>query len=185
MVVQRISDSDTANFLFFIDEIEKAVEDERYPSLLNVLHSLWESETARKFHDDFLELPINAAYINWIAAANSLNRIPASILSRATVYHIALPTTEQMHRMIDGFYAAYRAEYRMEHCTPAKLNDEVVRALVQESPRDAKKRLGLALARAFLANSQYAEIRLHHLPLLYGNVSQKEDECVSITGLLH
>lgn len=138
-VVQRMSDSDTANFLFFIDEIEKAVKDERYPSPLNVLHSLWEPETARKFHDDFLELPINAAYINWIAAANSLNRIPASILSRATVYHIALPTTEQMHRMIDGFYAAYRAEYRMEHCTPAKLNDEVIRALAKESPRDAKK----------------------------------------------
>ncbi|WP_153064036.1 hypothetical protein [Neisseria lactamica] len=111
-----------------------------------------------------------------------MNRIPASILSRATVYHIALPTTEQMHRMIDGFYASYRAEYRMEHCTPAKLNDEVVRALAKESPRDAKKRLGLALARAFLANSQYAEIKLHHLPLLYGNVSQTEDECVSITG---
>lgn len=184
-VVQRMSDSDTANFLFFIDEIEKAVKDERYPSPLNVLHSLWESETARKFHDDFLELPINTAYINWIAAANSLNRIPASILSRATVYHIALPTTEQMHRMIDGFYASYRAEYRVEHCTPAKLNDEVVRALAKESPRDAKKRLGLALARAFLANSQYAEIKLHHLPLLYGNVSQTEDECVSITGLLH
>ena len=73
----------------------------------------------------------------------------------------------------------------MEHCTPAKLNDEVIRALAKESPRDAKKKLGLALARAFLANRQYAEIKLHHLPLLYNNVSPIEDECESITGLLH
>ena len=68
---------------------------------------------------------------------------------------------------------------------PTVPNTEVIRALAKESPRDAKKKLGLALARAFLVNRQYAEIKLHHLPLLYSNVSPIEDECESIPGMLH
>ncbi|WP_303066043.1 AAA family ATPase [Alysiella sp.] len=168
-LLKNMANSPIANFLFFLDEIDKGVRDTRFPSPSDVLHALWEPDTAIKFQDECVHVPIDASHINWIAAANRIETIPNSILSRANVYEIELPDENQMHTIINQVYQRLRQEHQLQDCLPETLNDEVMAQLLMYAPRDMKKRLYLALARAYAANPQKTHIALHHLPKLHGD----------------
>src|SRR3989338_3997976 len=58
-----------ANPVMVIDEVDKAGGDSQYDPL-GALYSLFEHDTASQFIDEFVEIPVDASSVVWIATAN-------------------------------------------------------------------------------------------------------------------
>lgn len=86
------------NPVFLLDEIDKAVESSRYDPL-GCLYALLEAESARRFTDEFAELPIDAGWFSWVATANGLERLPAPIQSRLVVFEVRRPTACELRQI--------------------------------------------------------------------------------------
>lgn len=89
-VAQLLLDSNCASPVVVIDEIEKASPINPTETPINVLHSLLERENASRFTDEFLEVPLRADHIIWLATANDLSPLPASIVDRLIAFEISL-----------------------------------------------------------------------------------------------
>ena len=89
-VAQLLIDSSCASPVIVIDEIEKASPINPSETPINVLHSLLERENASRFTDEFVEVPLRADQIIWIATANDLSPLPASIVDRLIAFEITL-----------------------------------------------------------------------------------------------
>jgi ATP-dependent Lon protease len=89
-VAQLLLDSSCASPIIVIDEIEKASPINPSETPINVLHSLLERENASRFTDEFVEVPMRADHIIWIATANDLSPLPASIVDRLIAFEITL-----------------------------------------------------------------------------------------------
>src|SRR6476659_2051386 len=82
-----------ANPVIVVDELDKASSDGQYDPL-GALYELLEVETATRFVDEFVELPIDASGAVWLATANDPARIPEPLLNRMTVYESDAPDAE-------------------------------------------------------------------------------------------
>ncbi len=89
-VAQLLIDSSCASPVIVIDEIEKASPLNPSETPINVLHSLLERENASRFTDEFVEVPLRADHIIWIATANDLSPLPPSIVDRLIAFEITL-----------------------------------------------------------------------------------------------
>lgn len=89
-VAQLLIDSSCASPVVVIDEVEKASPLNPTETPINVLHSLLERENASRFTDEFLEVPLRADAIIWVATANSLAPLPDSIVDRLIAFEITL-----------------------------------------------------------------------------------------------
>ena len=86
-VFDTFLNGDYANPVIVVDELDKASADGQYDPL-GALYELLEIETATRFVDEFVELPIDASGAVWLATANDAARIPEPLLNRLAVYEI-------------------------------------------------------------------------------------------------
>lgn len=93
-VFKSLYESDVANPLCFLDEIDKFGHPDLSP-VEPVLLSILENHTAKEFIDEFWNFKMNASNINWIATANNVKRISEPLLSRFSVFEISLPNYEE------------------------------------------------------------------------------------------
>lgn len=93
-VAQLLLDSSCASPVIVIDELEKASPINPAERPENVLHSLLERENASRFTDEFLEVPLRADAIIWVATANSLAPLPDSIVDRLIAFEITLEPSQ-------------------------------------------------------------------------------------------
>lgn len=137
-----------ANPLVILDEVDKSVPDRYDP--LGPLYSLLEAETARTFQDQSIpDLYIDASHVRFIATANDVSAIPAPLLSRTLVFHIAAPAAAQLQRIVQRIYQGIvdRIGVPMRAPVPA----EILKRASELSPREAKVRLECAIAQAVCA----------------------------------
>src|ERR671922_2849715 len=93
-----------ANPVIVVDELDKASTDGQYDPL-GALYELLEVETATRFIDEFVELPIDASGTVWLATANDAGRIPEPLLDRLTVYEIEAPDAEGSRAIALSIYS--------------------------------------------------------------------------------
>jgi ATP-dependent Lon protease len=102
MVSRAMMKNEYANFIFYLDEMEKAqaLGNGGYP--LNALFDLLEEQTAKTFVDlAYTDAVLfNASAVNFIGAGNGLAGIHPAILSRFNVFKIPSPTFEQMKTIV-------------------------------------------------------------------------------------
>ena len=67
--------------LIFVDEADKATS-LRGEDPTDCLHALLEPEKARRFVDQFLDLPIRADHVIWILTANNIDGLRPSLIDR-------------------------------------------------------------------------------------------------------
>src|SRR5438094_8907309 len=106
-VFDTLVNGDYANPVIVVDEIDKASADGQYDPL-GALYELLEVETATRFIDEFVELPIDASGAVWLATANDAGRIPEPLLSRLAVYQIEAPDAEGAARIACTIYGERR-----------------------------------------------------------------------------
>src|SRR5712675_358296 len=111
-----------ANPVIVVDEIDKASADGQYDPL-GALYELLEIETATRFVDEFVELPIDASGAVWLATANDASRIPEPLVNRLTVYEIEAPDAEGAARIAQAIYGEIRNAHDWGRQFPESLSN--------------------------------------------------------------
>lgn len=142
-IAEALLRSPTASPIFVLDEFDKMPQLNMADRPYDAFHSLFEEENSERFIDDFLELPLRADHVIWIASANSMSGIPDSVLDRLLVLEIPAPTRAQLGRIVDGIYARIRNRYA--EGVAAHLADDVRDLLARHNPRRLKRIIGLAI----------------------------------------
>ena len=139
-----------ANPVMVVDEIDKSAADGTYDPL-GALYSLLEHDTAAEFIDEFVEIPIDAADVVWIATANDARVIPEPILNRMNVYEIEAPDEEAARRIAVAIYRDIRNDHDWGRRFPPGPSDLVLDCMAELSPREMRRLINKAFGNASLA----------------------------------
>jgi len=149
-VFDTFLNGDYANPVMVVDEIDKASADGHYDPL-GALYALLEADTATRFVDEFVELPIDASGAAWLATANDAARIPEPILNRMNVYEIAPPDAEGAARIARSIYRELRGARDWGKPFPEEPSASVVEKLLPLSPREMRRAIQSAFGNAKIA----------------------------------
>ncbi|HEY4541498.1 MAG TPA: AAA family ATPase, partial [Noviherbaspirillum sp.] len=145
-VAERLVRGKFANPVVLLDEVEKATGSTQSDPMA-ALYQLLEPETSRAFHDEFIDVDLDASKVFWVLTANSLDGIPSALLSRMAVYEVPAPTREQAAAIAQRVYAGLLKELQLK-TVEEELPDNVLDKLAEVSPREMRKALldGLGFA---------------------------------------
>ena len=139
-----------ANPVIVVDELDKASGDGQYDPL-GALYELLEVETATRFIDEFVELPIDASGAVWLATANDAARIPEPLLSRLSVYEIDAPDAEGAARIAGNIYREIRNAHDWGRRFPEAPSPAALDKLASLPPREMRRAIHGAFGTAKLA----------------------------------
>ena len=126
-----------------LDEIDKAGHSYGHGDPLSPLHTLLEPETARHFGDACIPLPIDASHIFWIATANGLGRLDASLVSRFNVFTVPTPTPEERRLITSSIASTLIGAY-----AGIEIDEAVLDGVGELPPRIQRQMLTSSVARA-------------------------------------
>lgn len=153
-VFDTLVQGDYANPVIVIDEIDKATGDAQYDPL-GSLYTLLEQDTAREFSDEFVEVPIDASEVIWVATANDARGIPEPILNRMNVYEVPEPDFEGACRIANTIYREIRESHHWGERFPASLESAALERAADLSPREMRRILLNAFGNARLAGRDH------------------------------
>jgi ATP-dependent Lon protease len=139
-----------ANPVIVVDEIDKASADGQYDPL-GALYELLEAETATRFVDEFVELPIDASGAVWLATGNDAARIPEPLLNRLTVYEIDAPDEAGSLRIAANIYGEVRNAHDWGRQFPETPGEDTLARLASLAPREMRRAVQSAFGTAKLA----------------------------------
>ena len=139
-----------ANPVIVVDELDKAASDGQYDPL-GALYELLEVETATRFIDEFVELPIDASGAVWLATANDAARIPQPLLNRLSVYEIDPPDEAGSLRIARTIYTEVRKAHDWGRQFPEMPADDTLAKLASLPPREMRRAVQSAFGTAKLA----------------------------------
>jgi ATP-dependent Lon protease len=149
-VFDTLVNGEYANPVIVVDEIDKASSDGQYDPL-GALYELLEIETATRFVDEFVELPIDASGAVWLATANEVARIPEPLLSRLAVYEIDPPDAEGAARIAASIYCEIRNAHDWGRQFPEALSPSTLDKLASMPPREMRRAIHSAFGNAKVA----------------------------------
>lgn len=137
-VFETLVDGQYANPVMVVDEIDKAGGEHAYDPL-GALYSLLEHDTACCFADEFVEVPIDASQVIWVATANEERAIPEPILNRMNVYEVQRPTHEAARKIASKLYRSIRADHDWGTRFQPEPQDGVLEAMSLLAPREMRR----------------------------------------------
>jgi len=145
-MVWHLLQNSSAAGLLLLDEVDKAPHSS-YP-VLGPLYSLLERISARHFVDEYIEVPVDASHLTWIATCNKPELLDPALRSRFVEFEIPMPNAAQMVAIARSVYRRLRAEAPWAAVFDAELSEEVTAALTAATPREMLRVLEEAHARA-------------------------------------
>src|SRR3954451_6646295 len=139
-----------ANPVIVVDELDKASSDGQYDPL-GALYELLEIDTATRFVDEFVELPIDASGAVWLAPADEGARIPEPLLSRLAVYEIEAPDAAGAARIAGSIYSEIRNSHDWGRRFPEALSGAALERLSALPPREMRRAIQAAFGNAKIA----------------------------------
>jgi ATP-dependent Lon protease len=149
-VFDTFVNGDYANPVMVVDEIDKASAEGQYDPL-GALYELLENETATRFVDEFVELPIDASGAVWLATANDVVRIPEPLLNRLAVYEIDAPDADGAARIAGNIYREIRDSHDWGRQFPETLSQAALDKLASLPPREMRRAIHSAFGNAKVA----------------------------------
>src|SRR5213075_1243145 len=146
-VFDTFLNGDYANPVIVVDELDKASSDGQYDPL-GALYELLEIDTATRFVDEFVEVPIDASGAVWLATANDTARIPDPLLSRLAVYEIEAPDAEGAARIAASIYSEIREAHDWGRRFPESLSQSALDKLSSLPPREMRRAIQTAFGNA-------------------------------------
>ncbi len=153
-----------ANGIFIMEELDKTDDkNSRYP-IVNALLQLLEPTTSKCFGDLSLpELKLDLSKINFLFTANTLDGIPAPVLSRVIVFDVPDLTPSQAKNVAIAQYEEMLKDLKLPIGAP-ELTQEGLTLLASESPRRQKLLLQLAIGSAVYKQSKELVIQKVNKP---------------------
>lgn len=162
-IAKTLAECPVANPIVLIDEIDKLGNSEKY-SPENVLYSILEPHSAKRFRDEALELELDVSRVIWIATANYPERIPEPILSRMKIVTIDPPSKLQMQSVAQSIYMHCLQEKPYGQLLNCTLQPDVLDVLTGLTPREVRIVLAQACLNAIKADR--ADIEIVDLPIV-------------------
>lgn len=152
-----LAEGKSAAPVLVVDEVDK-ITNSQYP-VLPVLLDLFEQDTAANFKDEFFEMQFDASRVIFILTANSLEGVPAPLLSRLEVFDVPRPEPEQRLRIIEDAARHLRRKTK----TPIELDRDVCEHLADRVDLDLRKTTRLikeAFSKALAAGKKTARFEM-------------------------
>jgi ATP-dependent Lon protease len=149
-VFDTFLNGDYANPVIVVDELDKASGDGQYDPL-GALYELLEVNTATRFVDEFVEVPIDASGAVWLATANDASLVPEPLLNRLSVYEIEAPDAEGSARIAATIYAEIRNAHDWGRQFPEVPSPQALEKLASLAPREMRRALQSAFGNAKIA----------------------------------
>jgi ATP-dependent Lon protease len=99
-----------ANPLVMVDEIEKAATRSDYGRLWDCLLAFLEPETAARYPDPALQVPLDLSAVSYIATANTIDPLPSPIRDRFRVIEFPKPRASDFEALLPAVIADIAAE---------------------------------------------------------------------------
>lgn len=141
----------SANVVVQLDEIDKIGGDGRFP-IEPALLTLLEPTTARVFEDQSIPgLRLDASHLLFIATANDARALSPAVRSRFEIIKVAAPSKDQALAVVRSVFETMRRQDSAiaRFC----LAPQAVRALAEHSPREMRREIERACARAITRGS--------------------------------
>jgi ATP-dependent Lon protease len=118
----------TANPVIVVDEVEKGSANGGRDPLAKLL-DLLEPSTAARYFDGCLAAEIDLSHVNWVLTANSLDGLPAPLLSRVDVVEVSGPGPEHADAVLTQLWRAAAARLEVPPAALPAVDPAVERAL--------------------------------------------------------
>jgi ATP-dependent Lon protease len=109
-VLQAIKRTGIANPLLVIDEVEKAADSAHNGRLVDVLLPFLEIESARRYHDPYLECATDLSKACYICTSNANFAIPGPLLDRLRVLEVPQPRRQDLPVVARTLMSEIRSE---------------------------------------------------------------------------
>lgn len=153
-VFKVLTEEDHISPLIILDEIDKTGDNIAYGDPLSPLHNLLEPLSAKMFEDASFALTIDASRVIWIATANSIDKIPATIQSRFEIFEIATQSPIAQTAILESICKELASEY-----PEIEFEKDLLGLLAQRTPREQRQMLQRALSRAIRLGDSKVAIR--------------------------
>jgi hypothetical protein len=100
-IVDILLDTECANPIVLVDEVDKAGRDRSNGSITNSLLTMLEPETKAAFFDEALRVRIDLSFVNWIITANDVGQLGEPFLSRVRLVRMDRPPISAANQIID------------------------------------------------------------------------------------
>jgi ATP-dependent Lon protease len=151
--VWTLLQSESASGILMLDEIDK-VGESRF-SVLGCLYCLLESVTAKRFIDEYIQLPVDASHLIVVGTCNDPDALEPALRSRFRLIEVPTPSTEQMPSIVRSVYRQLRENRPWGSVFPAELPAEVIDRLSGYTPREMGQVLESMVGRAALQGRVY------------------------------
>jgi ATP-dependent Lon protease len=138
LIANTLIDGPTASPVFFLDELDKVPSRAHGAHPLDFLHRVLDADGAAGFTDAFLDVPLRADRVIWIATANDGDLIPSSILDRCLVLQVPDLTRDERRFVVRRMIESCLAELASFEVA---VDDEVVTAFVEASSLRVAQRI--------------------------------------------
>lgn len=155
-VATSLLNGPTCSPVIVLDEIDKKSEGNYNP--LGGLYPLLEYQTAKDFVDEYLEFPMNASDVLWVATANNLTTIDEPILDRFVVFEIKKLSEEDTLKVANTIYGELT-----NGIVSDGLEAEVLNLLKDKTPRQIKQMLKKGLAYAAANREPNIILKANHI----------------------
>lgn len=143
-----------ANPVIVLDELDKTNAGSTYRPA-NALHAVLELATARMLRDKSVDLAFDASYAVYVATANRLSTIDASLLSRFELFHIAPPDARSSVAIARSIVRDMWAALKLTRRIQAPSGEVIQQLALLRDPRRMHKVLRAALGRVALAGTSH------------------------------
>lgn len=118
-IFKQALNSESANFVIALDEIDKIDY-----NIKNILYSLLETESSKKFYDEFVNDYIDISKAIIISTANNLEDFNEALLSRFEIFKIEMPDNNKIHQIMDAHWKSIFKHFPLLKTYPF-LNEEI------------------------------------------------------------
>jgi hypothetical protein len=139
-VVDIFRDTETANPIVLIDEIDKSGGGDRNGRIVETLLTMLEPETRSRFYDEALATKVDLFYVNWILTANDLRGLGGPLLSRVRLVRMPQPSAEGADSLIDAIRSELGRRYGLGDAVLPDIDPRVRVALVGAVAKGASPR---------------------------------------------
>ena len=99
-ITEILRETEVANPLVLIDEVDKAGGGDRNGRIQAPLLTMLEPETRARFYDEALGTNVDLSYVNWIITANDISALGQPLLSRVRLVRMPHPPAEHANRIV-------------------------------------------------------------------------------------
>jgi hypothetical protein len=100
MATALVASAGLANPLIILDEIEKAATSKYNGNLLDALLPFLETRSASKYHDIFVQAPVDLSGVVWLATANDVKPLPKPFRDRCRILAFPSPTHPDLPALV-------------------------------------------------------------------------------------